>query len=253
MQTTVTFFSLLPVNIKNSQVALQAQHKEMNILLITLQGTEIWCFVQSMPRNITSLLPFPTTWITVGAMTCIWRKLEAVFFLFREADIIICLFSSLWVHSLEFSCSGLCILKFISFLIKSYLYPVFLIRNHLFWSIMIHMQVFTFSKHIAAPYDLVMQTKQMGRLPVVQFAAGGIATPADAALMMQLGCDGVFVGSGIFKSSDSARRARAIVQAVTHYNDPEVLAEVSCGLGEAMAGINLNCNPRARRFAERSD
>lgn len=115
------------------------------------------------------------------------------------------------------------------------------------------MQVFTFSKRIAAPYDLVMQTKQMGRLPVIHFAAGGIATPADAALMMQLGCDGVFVGSGIFKSSDSARRARAIVQAVTHYNDPDVLADVSCGLGEAMAGINLNCDPHAERFAERSD
>ncbi|KAJ3693692.1 hypothetical protein LUZ60_009172 [Juncus effusus] len=114
-------------------------------------------------------------------------------------------------------------------------------------------EVFAYSKQIAAPYDLVMQTKQLGRLPVVQFAAGGVATPADAALMMQLGCDGVFVGSGIFKSSNPARTARAIVQAVTHYSDPDVLAEVSCGLGEAMAGVNLNSNPNAERFAERSD
>ncbi|KAE8692413.1 RING/U-box superfamily protein, putative isoform 1 [Hibiscus syriacus] len=74
---------------------------------------------------------------------------------------------------------------------------------------------------------------------VVQFAAGGVATPADAALMMQLGCDGVFVGSGVFKSGDPAKRARAIVQAVTHYSDPDVLADVSCGLGEAMVGLNL--------------
>ncbi|GAV66612.1 SOR_SNZ domain-containing protein, partial [Cephalotus follicularis] len=101
-------------------------------------------------------------------------------------------------------------------------------------------EVFTFAKKISAPYDLVMQTKQLGRLPVVQFAAGGVATPADAALMMQMGCDGVFVGSGVFKSGDPARRARAIVQAVTHYSDPDLLAEVSCGLGEAMVGINLN-------------
>ncbi|GER28062.1 pyridoxal biosynthesis lyase PdxS, partial [Striga asiatica] len=101
-------------------------------------------------------------------------------------------------------------------------------------------EVFAFAKQIQAPYDLVMQTKQLGRLPVVHFAAGGVATPADAALMMQLGCDGVFVGSGVFKSGDPARRARAIVQAVTHYSDPEVLADVSCGLGEAMVGINLN-------------
>jgi hypothetical protein len=96
-------------------------------------------------------------------------------------------------------------------------------------------EVFAYAKRIAAPYDLVMQTKQLGRLPVVQFAAGGVATPADAALMMQLGCDGVFVGSGIFKSGDPARRARAIVQAVTHYSDPEILADVSAGLGDAMS------------------
>ncbi|VFR00403.1 unnamed protein product [Cuscuta campestris] len=112
-------------------------------------------------------------------------------------------------------------------------------------------EVFAFAKQIQAPYDLVMQTKQLGRLPVVQFAAGGVATPADAALMMQLGCDGVFVGSGIFKSGDPARRARAIVQAVTHYSDPEALAEVSCGLGEPMVGINLN-DPKVERYANRS-
>ncbi|KAL6503940.1 pyridoxine biosynthesis protein [Orobanche gracilis] len=113
-------------------------------------------------------------------------------------------------------------------------------------------EVFTYAKKLSAPYDLVMQTKQLGRLPVVQFAAGGVATPADAALMMQLGCDGVFVGSGVFKSGDPARRARAIVQAVTHYSDPDVLAEVSCGLGEAMVGINLN-DDKVERYASRSE
>jgi pyridoxal 5'-phosphate synthase pdxS subunit len=113
-------------------------------------------------------------------------------------------------------------------------------------------EVFAFAKKISAPYDLVMQTKQLGRLPVVQFAAGGVATPADAALMMQLGCDGVFVGSGVFKSGDPARRARAIVQAVTHYSDPDMLAEVSCGLGEAMVGINLN-DDKVERYANRSE
>ncbi|KAK8949894.1 putative pyridoxal biosynthesis protein PDX1.1 [Platanthera guangdongensis] len=113
-------------------------------------------------------------------------------------------------------------------------------------------EVFSFAKKIAAPYDLVMQTKQLGRLPVVQFAAGGVATPADAAMMMQLGCDGVFVGSGIFKSGDPARRARAIVQAVTHYSDPEILADVSAGLGEAMVGINLS-DSNVERFAARSE
>ncbi|KAG7638925.1 Pyridoxal 5'-phosphate synthase subunit PdxS/SNZ [Arabidopsis thaliana x Arabidopsis arenosa] len=88
-------------------------------------------------------------------------------------------------------------------------------------------EVFTYAKKIAAPYDLVVQTKELGRLPVVQFAAGGVATPADAALMMQLGCDGVFVGSGVFKSGDPVKRAKAIVQAVTNYRDAAVLAEVS--------------------------
>lgn len=94
------------------------------------------------------------------------------------------------------------------------------------------------AKDIQAPYDLLKETAKLGRLPVVNFAAGGIATPADAAMMMQLGCDGVFVGSGIFKSGDAAKRAKAIVQAVTHYNDPKVLAEVSEDLGEAMVGLN---------------
>jgi pyridoxal 5'-phosphate synthase pdxS subunit len=100
-------------------------------------------------------------------------------------------------------------------------------------------ELFTYSKNIQAPYELVKETAQLGRLPVVNFAAGGVATPADAALMMQLGVDGVFVGSGIFKSGDPAKRARAIVEAVTHCQDPQVLANVSRGLGEAMVGINV--------------
>ncbi|HLD09862.1 MAG TPA: pyridoxal 5'-phosphate synthase lyase subunit PdxS [Methylophilaceae bacterium] len=104
-------------------------------------------------------------------------------------------------------------------------------------------EMFAFAKENRAPYDLVVQTAMLGRLPVVNFAAGGIATPADAALMMQLGMDGVFVGSGIFKSSDPAKRAKAIVQAVTHFNDPEILAEVSTDLGDAMAGINIEHTP----------
>jgi pyridoxal 5'-phosphate synthase pdxS subunit len=113
-------------------------------------------------------------------------------------------------------------------------------------------EVFTFAKEIQAPYELVRQTKQLGRLPVVNFAAGGVATPADAALMMQLGCDGVFVGSGIFKSGDPAKRARAIVEAVTHYRDAHVLADVSENLGEAMVGINLS-DKKVERFAARSE
>mmetsp|Transcript_54465 Transcript_54465/g.127370 ORF Transcript_54465/g.127370 Transcript_54465/m.127370 type:complete len:311 (-) Transcript_54465:153-1085(-) len=99
-------------------------------------------------------------------------------------------------------------------------------------------ELFVYAKDIQAPYALVLKVKELGRLPVVNFAAGGVATPADAALMMQLGMDGVFVGSGIFKSGDPKERAAAIVKAVTHYNDPKVLAEVSTGLGEAMVGIN---------------
>jgi len=98
-------------------------------------------------------------------------------------------------------------------------------------------EVFVFAKEIQAPLSLVMKVKELGRLPIVNFAAGGVATPADAALMMQLGMDGVFVGSGIFKSSNPAHRARAIVEAVAHYKDPAVLARVSENLGEAMVGI----------------
>ena len=101
-------------------------------------------------------------------------------------------------------------------------------------------ELMTYAKNIGAPYDLVKQTKELGRMPVVNFAAGGIATPADAALMMQLGVDGVFVGSGIFKSGDPASRAKAIVEATTHYNNPEILAKVSENLGDAMVGINVS-------------
>jgi pyridoxal 5'-phosphate synthase pdxS subunit len=96
------------------------------------------------------------------------------------------------------------------------------------------------AKELRAPYDLVEEVATTGKLPVVNFAAGGIATPSDAALMMQLGCDGIFVGSGIFKSGDPAQRARAIVEATTHYKDPEKIAKVSMGLGEAMVGINID-------------
>src|SRR5690606_6476077 len=91
-------------------------------------------------------------------------------------------------------------------------------------------ELFTYAKNIQAPYELVLETAKLGRLPVVNFAAGGVATPADAALMMQLGVDGVFVGSGIFKSGDPAKRAKAIVEATTHYNNPDVIARVSRGL-----------------------
>lgn len=96
------------------------------------------------------------------------------------------------------------------------------------------------AKDIQAPFELLRETARLGRLPVVNFAAGGVATPADAALMMQLGCDGVFVGSGIFKSGDAAKRAKAIVQAVTHYKDAKILAAVSEDLGEAMVGLNVS-------------
>ena len=101
----------------------------------------------------------------------------------------------------------------------------------------------TVAKELQAPYDLVLQIHQTGKLPVVNFAAGGVATPADAALMMQLGSDGVFVGSGIFKSGDPFKRGRAIVQATTHFNNPKILAEVSRNLGEAMVGINISDIP----------
>ncbi len=100
-------------------------------------------------------------------------------------------------------------------------------------------EIYARAKELGASYELVIETAEQGRLPVVNFAAGGIATPADAALMMQLGSDGVFVGSGIFKSEDPAVRAKSIVMATTHYDDPKVLAEVSKGLGEAMKGLDI--------------
>jgi len=112
-------------------------------------------------------------------------------------------------------------------------------------------EIFTFAKEIGAPLELVREVKELGRLPVVNFAAGGIATPADAALMMQLGVDGIFVGSGIFKSEDPPRRAAAIVKAVTHYNDPAILAEVSKGLGEPMRGLQAADLPEEDRLAGR--
>jgi pyridoxal 5'-phosphate synthase pdxS subunit len=112
-------------------------------------------------------------------------------------------------------------------------------------------ELMTYAKNIGAPYELVKETKELGRLPVVNFAAGGIATPADAALMMQLGVDGVFVGSGIFKSGDPAKRADAIVKAVTHFNDPVILAEVSRNLGEPMVGRQVTDIPEAELIAGR--
>ncbi len=100
-------------------------------------------------------------------------------------------------------------------------------------------ELYNAAKELGAPVNLVEYVHENGSLPVVNFAAGGVATPADAAMMMQLGCDGVFVGSGIFKSGDPRKRAAAVVKAVTHYNDPKILAEISCNLGEAMVGINV--------------
>lgn len=108
-----------------------------------------------------------------------------------------------------------------------------------------------YAKEIGAPYGLVKETKSLGRMPVVNFAAGGIATPADAALMMQLGVDGVFVGSGIFKSDDPAPRAKAIVQAVTHYENPEILARVSENLGAPMTGIGIHSLAEEEKLAGR--
>ncbi len=107
------------------------------------------------------------------------------------------------------------------------------------------------AKRLGAPYELIREIHETGRLPVVNFAAGGIATPADAALLMQLGVDGVFVGSGIFKSEDPARRARAIVQATTHFRDPAIVAEVSKGIGGAMPGLEVASMPPAERLATR--
>src|SRR5512145_342948 len=112
-------------------------------------------------------------------------------------------------------------------------------------------ELMAYAKNIGAPYELVKETRELGRLPVVNFAAGGIATPADAALMMQLGVDGVFVGSGIFKSGDPARRAAAIVKAVTHYQDASILADVSKNLGEPMVGRNVSQMPEVERIAGR--
>ncbi len=112
-------------------------------------------------------------------------------------------------------------------------------------------ELMTFAKNIGAPYELVKETRELGRLPVVNFAAGGIATPADAALMMQLGVDGVFVGSGIFKSGDPAKRGEAIVKAVTHFDNPEILAEISRNLGEPMVGRNVVDLAENERLANR--
>jgi pyridoxal 5'-phosphate synthase pdxS subunit len=112
-------------------------------------------------------------------------------------------------------------------------------------------ELMAYAKDLGAPYELVKQTKTLGRLPVVNFAAGGLATPADAALMMQLGVDGVFVGSGIFKSGEPALRAKAIVQATTHYRNAAVLAELSAGLGQPMVGINVSDLAEKDRLAGR--
>src|SRR5688500_12284871 len=112
-------------------------------------------------------------------------------------------------------------------------------------------ELMRYSKEIGAPYELVKETKELGRMPVVNFAAGGVATPADAALMMQLGVDGVFVGSGIFKSGDPARRAAAIVKSVTHFQDAGILAEVSKDLGEPMVGRNVSQMPESEKMAQR--
>ena len=112
-------------------------------------------------------------------------------------------------------------------------------------------ELMTEAKNLGAPYELLLEIKKLGRLPVVNFAAGGIATPADAALMMQIGVDGVFVGSGIFKSGDAEKRAKAIVQATTHYENPDILAKVSEDLGEAMVGINIFSLPKEDRLENR--
>jgi pyridoxal 5'-phosphate synthase pdxS subunit len=112
-------------------------------------------------------------------------------------------------------------------------------------------ELMTAAKELGAPYELVVQIHETGKLPVVNFAAGGVATPADAALMMQLGSEGVFVGSGIFKSGDPFKRAKAIVQAVTHYNNPKIIAEVSKNLGEPMVGIEISQIPQDQVLSQR--
>ncbi|MFZ5872419.1 MAG: pyridoxal 5'-phosphate synthase lyase subunit PdxS [Actinomycetota bacterium] len=112
-------------------------------------------------------------------------------------------------------------------------------------------ELYVAAKELQAPYDLVREVAEAGKLPVVLFTAGGIATPADAAMMMQLGAEGVFVGSGIFKSGDPAKRAEAIVKATTFYDDPDVVAKVSRGLGEAMVGLTVDAIPEPHRLAQR--
>ncbi len=112
-------------------------------------------------------------------------------------------------------------------------------------------QLYAAAKDLQAPFELVKWVAENGKLPVVNFSAGGIATPADAALMMQLGCDGVFVGSGIFKSGDPVKRAKAIVEATTHFEDADIIAKVSRNLGEAMVGINISDIPAGERMQER--
>ena len=112
-------------------------------------------------------------------------------------------------------------------------------------------ELYAAAKELRAPYELVKEIAETGKLPVVLFTAGGIATPADAAMMMQLGAEGVFVGSGIFKSGDPVKRAEAIVKATTFYDDPDVIAKVSRGLGEAMVGINIDTLPESEKFAGR--
>ena len=112
-------------------------------------------------------------------------------------------------------------------------------------------ELMTYAKNIGAPFELIKETKELGRLPVVNFAAGGIATPADAALMMQIGVDGVFVGSGIFKSGDPALRAKAIVEATTHFKNADILAKVSENLGEPMVGINVSSLSEDEQLATR--
>jgi len=112
-------------------------------------------------------------------------------------------------------------------------------------------ELMTEAKNLGAPYELVREVAQKGKLPVVNFSAGGCATPADAALMMRLGAEGVFVGSGIFKSGDPLKRAKAIVRATTHFQDADIIAEVSRNLGEAMVGINLDKLPESEQMARR--
>jgi pyridoxal 5'-phosphate synthase pdxS subunit len=116
---------------------------------------------------------------------------------------------------------------------------------------MVDEELMAYAKTLGAPYELVKETKELGRMPVVNFAAGGVATPADAALMMQLGVDGVFVGSGVFKSGDPAKRAAAIVKAVTHFSDASILAEISKNLGEPMVGRSVSQMPEGEKIAGR--